>query len=91
MSKLETITFDASEAKNSFGKLLDAAQRQPVAIKRHGRRVAFVISPADMEAIEDLCLGLKATAAMKQGKWLGVEESERYLKSILKKKRHAAR
>ena len=83
MSKIETVTFDASEAKNSFGKLIDAAQRSPVAIRRHGRRVAFVISPADMETIEDFYLGMRAVEAMKKGKFLGVKESEAFLNRIL--------
>jgi len=87
MNKTAITTFDASEAKNRFGALLDAAQRQPVAIKRHGRRVAFVVSPADMEVLEDFYLGVRATEAMKKGKWLGVKKSETYLKSVLK--RHA--
>ena len=83
MSKLETVTFDASEAKNSFGKLIDAAQRSPVAINRRGRRVAFVISPHDMEAIEDFYLGMRATEIMRTSKSLGVKVSETYLKKIL--------
>lgn len=82
MNKLETVTFDASEAKNSFGKLIDAAQRRPVAINRRGRRVAFVISPADMETIEDFYLGMRATEAMKRGS-LGVKESKKFLQKIL--------
>lgn len=76
-------TFEASEAKNSFGKLLDAAQRQPIAIRRRGRRVAFVISPAEMEAIEDFYLGMKAKMIMKNSKSLGVKASEKYLKKAL--------
>ncbi len=83
MAKLETVVFEASEAKNSFGKLIDAAQRHPVAIRRRGRHVAFVISPADMETIEDIYLGARAMAAMKRGKSLGVKKSEAFLKSIL--------
>lgn len=86
MSRLETLTVDASEAKNSFGKLIDAAQRRPVAINRRGRRVAFVISPADMEAIEDFYLGMRATHIMRTSKSLGVKESERFLKKILNAK-----
>ena len=83
MSKIETVTFDASEAKNSFGKLIDAAQRSPVAIRRHGRRVAFVISPADMETIEDFYLGMRAVEVMQKGKSLGVKASEAYLRKLL--------
>ena len=37
-------SFAATEAKTNFGALLDAAQRGPVAIKKNGRRVAFVVS-----------------------------------------------
>lgn len=83
MSKLQTQVFDASEAKNSFGKLIDAAQRHPVAINRRGRRVAFVISPADMETIEDFYLGMRATEIMRRSKPLGVKASEAYLRKIL--------
>jgi len=84
MRKQTIISFDASEAKNSFGRLIDTAQRQPVAINRRGRRVAFVISPADMEMLEDFYLGAQATEAMKRGKFLGTKESGAFLESILK-------
>ena len=83
MSKVETITFDASEAKNSFGKLIDAAQRRPVAIRRRGRKVAFVVSPADMESIEDFYLGMRTMEAMKKGKFLSVKKSEAFLNQML--------
>lgn len=82
MSKLETTTFDASEAKNKFGALIDAAQRRPVIIKRRGRPVAFVVSPADAETIEDFYLGMRAMEIMRTQKSLGVRESEKYLKKI---------
>ena len=85
MSKAATVTFDASEAKNNFGKLIDAAQRSPVAINRRGRRVAFVISPHDMEAIEDFYLGMRASAIMRNGKSLGVKKTREYFNGILKK------
>lgn len=39
--------FTASDAKNRFGELLDAAAREPVTIKRNGRDVAVVLSPAE--------------------------------------------
>ncbi len=75
--------FAASDAKNNFGKLLDAAQRNPVRIQKHGRTVAFVLSPADMEALEDADLGARAMAAMKRGKLLGVKETEAFLNRML--------
>lgn len=43
------ITKSSAEAQNNFGQLLDTAQREPVAITRHGRTTAFLISTADME------------------------------------------
>ena len=45
------ITMTSAEAQNRFGQLLDTAQREPVAITRHGRPAAFVVSPQDMEEI----------------------------------------
>src|SRR5665213_2763608 len=43
------ITKTSAEAQNQFGQLLDTVQREPVAITRHGRPAAFVISPREME------------------------------------------
>lgn len=37
----------ALDAKNRFGALLDAAQREPVTIEKHGRPVAVVLSIED--------------------------------------------
>jgi prevent-host-death family protein len=82
MSKSITPVFAASEAKNNFGKLIDAAQRRPVAIERHGRTVAFVISPEDMEALEDFFLGTQATEIMKRESSLGVEKTRELFKEI---------
>ena len=42
------------EAQNGFGRLLDSAQREAVAITRHGRPAAFVVSPQDMEELLDV-------------------------------------
>ncbi len=46
------VTKTSAEAQNQFGQLLDLAQREPVAITRHGRPAAFVISAREMEEIE---------------------------------------
>jgi prevent-host-death family protein len=48
------ITKTSAEAQNQFGQLLDTVQREPVAITRHGRPAAFVISPKEMENIQAL-------------------------------------
>ena len=58
---METLT--ANEAKQSLGKVLDMAQREPVLIKRHNHEAAIVISPRDferlrkmnMDTIDELC------------------------------------
>lgn len=45
------MTVTSVEAQNSFGRLLDTVQREPVTITRHGRPAAFVVSPRDMEEL----------------------------------------
>lgn len=42
-------TFAATEAKQRFGAVIDAAQREPVVIRRQNRDVAIVLSPEDYE------------------------------------------
>lgn len=49
-------TFSAADAKNRFGELLDAAQREPVRIEKHGRATAVIVSEAEYEEIEALKL-----------------------------------
>jgi len=47
------ITITSAEAQNNFGQLLDTAQREPVAITRHGRPAAFIVSPQEMGELLD--------------------------------------
>jgi antitoxin Phd len=47
------VTITSVEAQNRFGQLLDTVQREPVAITRHGRPTAFVVSPQEMEDVLD--------------------------------------
>ncbi len=44
-------TFSALEAKNRLGQILDAAQREPVTITRHGRPAVVVLAIQDYEAL----------------------------------------
>ncbi|TAF99630.1 MAG: type II toxin-antitoxin system Phd/YefM family antitoxin [Burkholderiales bacterium] len=37
------LTLSSLQAQNKFGELIDTAQREPVAITRRGRTVAYVI------------------------------------------------
>jgi antitoxin Phd len=47
------IKMTSVEAQNRFGQLLDTVQRETVAITRHGRPTAFVVSPREMEELLD--------------------------------------
>jgi prevent-host-death family protein len=47
------IKMTSVEAQNRFGQLLDTVQRETVAITRHGRPTAFVVSPQEMEELLD--------------------------------------
>ncbi len=43
-------TMTSLVAQNQFGALIDASQRQPIAVTRHGRPVAVVLSYEDYQA-----------------------------------------
>ncbi|MEJ0053779.1 MAG: type II toxin-antitoxin system Phd/YefM family antitoxin [bacterium] len=80
---------DAREAKNNFGALIDAAQRRPIIIRKHGRKVAVMLSPEEFalfERMEDIVWGKKAMAALKKNDFLGPAASKR----VLDKYRNAA-
>jgi prevent-host-death family protein len=79
-------TVAAKEAKQSFGQLLDDAQREPVRIQRHGRAVAVVLSAAEferLEQVEDADWGRRALEALQEGS-IGAEESEKLLATMLR-------
>ena len=44
-------TVPATEAKNRLGAILDAAQREPIVIRRQDRDVAVVLSMTDYERL----------------------------------------
>jgi len=45
-------TIAAKEAKNRFGRLMDAAQREPVTIEKHGHPVAVMMSVEEYKMIK---------------------------------------
>ncbi len=47
---MEKVT--AAKAKQNFGELLDKAQRGPVEITKHGRRVGVLIAAEDYPALD---------------------------------------
>ena len=76
----------AREAKNAFGRLLDDARAEPVAIEKHGRAVAVVLSMEEysrLEGLEETYWASKADEVIAKGDWVGVEESEKVLKDML--------
>jgi prevent-host-death family protein len=58
-------TVTAVEAKNSFGRLLEAAHREPVLVTKNNREVAAMLSMEDLRALADTFLAdpLKADVA----------------------------
>jgi prevent-host-death family protein len=56
LSKLDIImrTVSATDAKQRLAALLDAAQREPVVIRRQNRDVAVIMSAEEYERIRDL-------------------------------------
>lgn len=42
----------ATDAKNRFGELLEAARKEPVHVQKNGRDVAVVMSPEEFERLK---------------------------------------
>ena len=42
------------EAQSRFGELIDCSQRDPIAVTRRGRTVAYVVSGHDMEELSNV-------------------------------------
>ena len=73
----------AREAKNRFGELLDAVQRQPVIITKKGRPVARMIAFVDkkrFEEVEDQIWAEKLKKVMKNPQPLSIKETEAFLR-----------
>ena len=78
-------TFAAKKAKDSFGLLLDTAQREPVFISKKNRLVAVVLSNNDYERLiqeENTLLAIEADRAKKSG-FVGKKASEKLLTKLL--------
>ncbi len=81
-------TFASKEAKDSFGRLLDTAQREPVTIAKKGRPVAVLLSMEEyerLEAVEDAWWAQRAEEASKTG-FIGHAKSEALLRRLLNAK-----
>ncbi|HET9086949.1 MAG TPA: type II toxin-antitoxin system Phd/YefM family antitoxin [Acidobacteriaceae bacterium] len=47
-------SFSATDAKQRLGEVLDAAQREPVMIRRQNRDVAVLLSPQDYDRLRNV-------------------------------------
>ena len=72
-------TMTAAEAKTSFGRFLDTAQREPVLVTRKNRPIGVMIS---MQDIEDTVWGEAAKKAHAEG-YIGEEQSAELLNRLL--------
>jgi prevent-host-death family protein len=48
------VTMTSADAQNRFGQMLETAQQETVAITRHGRPAAFIVSPREMADLLEL-------------------------------------
>lgn len=77
-------TVNATQAKQSFGDLLNNAQQEPVAIQKHQKDFAVLLSSERYQELlmfEDKCLHDLAVQAEHEG-FIGVEASLALLDSI---------
>lgn len=75
----------ATNVKNHFGEIMDAALREPVMIQRSGRDAAVLMSVEEYKIVEmlsDRYWGELAMEAEKNG-FLSAEESESVIQRLL--------
>ena len=75
----------ATEVKNKFGQILEAAMGEPVAIEKNGRPVAVMMSITEyrrLVEIEDRHWGEMALKAVKEG-FLTEKETAKWLERKL--------
>ena len=65
-------TLSAKDAKYSFGRLIDLARAEPIAVTKHGRPVVVVLSVEEYERLK----ALENTSAKEKDKSPGKTDSE---------------
>lgn len=79
-------TYTASEAKNSFGSLIDTALHEPVLVRKHGRDSVVMLSKRDyvhyLQQADDAYWGQRA-AEESVAETVGAEASQQLLESLL--------
>lgn len=63
---MKTIT--AKEAKNGFGRLIDNALAEPIAVAKHGRPVVVVLSIEEYERLKKPNDGGQDTSPVQKGR-----------------------
>lgn len=61
-------TMTAVEAKNGFGRLLEAAHREPVAVTKNNREIAAMFSIEDIRALAQAFLAEPLKADVEEGR-----------------------
>ena len=61
-------TLNATDAKYSFGRLIDLARAEPVAVAQHGRPVVVMVAVEEYERLRALDMGTnrRGTAARRR-------------------------
>ena len=72
-------TMTAAKAKNAFGQMIEAAQREPVLITKQNRPVGVFMSIRD---VEDTIWGEEALKAHKEG-YIGEDASKALMDKLL--------
>jgi antitoxin Phd len=82
-------SFTASDARRRFGRLMETARREPVAITKNGR-VAAVMLPASNKELITAVEGVledrywrERVADAERGGYIGARESNRILREAL--------
>lgn len=79
------LTESATDAKNKFGAVMEAALREPVVIQRAGRNSVVMLAYADFEelmALADHYWGKRAKKAKENG-MVGAAKSQKFLDSLV--------
>ena len=61
----------ARDAKNGFGRLIDIAMAEPVAIKKHGRAVVVVVAFEEYEGLTGKKILVKIDIALRRARQVG--------------------
>lgn len=75
---------NVTQAKQAFGELLNNARQEPIAIQKHQRDFAILVSSAryqELLAFVDTCLHNLAVLAEQEG-FIGAEASQNLLDGI---------